>query len=290
MATELPFTGERFTPECVREMSYEHWHRYALAAPLTAGRKVLDLACGEGYGSHLLSQAASDVTGMDRHEPSIKHARQRYTAENLKFVIGNATRIPMPSDTFDAIVSFETLEHLREQEQMLSEFARVLADDGFLILSSPDKAVYSDARGYRNEHHVRELYQQELESLLKVHFPAVRLLGQALLFQSCAWPLDPQEQDGWEPWFHQDEAAQVQATPPVPAMYFVAICARQRDQLPKLPRLSLYSDAAQSVYRHYEHEIRKNMQAGAIVADRDAQIEALTQRVAELERQLKGEG
>ena len=54
----LPFTGERFTPECVREIWYEHWHRYAFARRLGAGRRVLDAACGEGYGSALLAKVA----------------------------------------------------------------------------------------------------------------------------------------------------------------------------------------------------------------------------------------
>ena len=62
----LPFTGERFTPECVREIWYEHWHRYVFARRIAAGRRVLDAACGEGYGSALLADVAAQVVGVVR--------------------------------------------------------------------------------------------------------------------------------------------------------------------------------------------------------------------------------
>ena len=61
----LPFTGERYTPERGREIAYEHWHRYALARPLAAGRRVLDAACGEGYGSALQARIASRSPFLD---------------------------------------------------------------------------------------------------------------------------------------------------------------------------------------------------------------------------------
>ena len=61
----LPFTGERYTPERDREIAYEHWHRYAFARVLAPGRRVLDAACGEGYGSALLARAGGQVLGVD---------------------------------------------------------------------------------------------------------------------------------------------------------------------------------------------------------------------------------
>ena len=74
MSENLEFTGERFTPECTREIRYEHYHRYAVAAEWVKGRKVLDAACGEGYGSHWLAQRADSVTGIDVSAEAIAHA------------------------------------------------------------------------------------------------------------------------------------------------------------------------------------------------------------------------
>src|SRR5690625_588057 len=75
-SSALEFTGERFTPECVREMAYEHWHRYAWAAQVVAGKSVLDAACGEGYGSNLLAARARSVTGLDISEAAIEQDRK----------------------------------------------------------------------------------------------------------------------------------------------------------------------------------------------------------------------
>src|SRR5689334_11915356 len=90
----LPFTGERFTPECVREIWYEHWHRYAFARRLVQGKRVLDCACGEGYGSALLADGAAEVVGVDIDAAAIAHAEERYGARaNLRYEKGDATAL-----------------------------------------------------------------------------------------------------------------------------------------------------------------------------------------------------
>ena len=274
MNDELEFTGERFTPECVREIRYEHFHRYAFARDLVAGKRVLDAACGEGYGSALLAASAVSVTGVDRSEQSIAHARGRYQAPNLDFQAADCLALPFGADSFDCIVSFETLEHLAEHDGLLSEFRRVLRPAGFLLLSSPDKAVYSEQLQNRNEFHVRELYREELEALLQAHFPAFRLYGQKLLFQSAIWSLDGAPGVG----LLQDSGAEVRASAVLnhEPVYFIALCAAEERYLPGVANgLSLFDDAGESVYRHYHHEIRKNMAAGEILAARDHELAQL---------------
>lgn len=98
----LPFTGERFTPECVREIWYEHWHRYAFARSLARGKRVLDAACGEGYGSAVLAAEATAVTGVDIDAQAIAHAQARYAGHaNLRFLRSDVTTLPFPDHAFD---------------------------------------------------------------------------------------------------------------------------------------------------------------------------------------------
>lgn len=277
----LAFTGERFTPECVREIWYEHWHRYAFALDLVRGKRVLDAACGEGYGSALLARSAASVVGVDLSEAAIAHARQRYGARpNLQFVQGDATQLPFEDARFDVVVSFETLEHLHAQERLIEGFARVLAEDGVLVISSPDKRTYSDAMGFQNEFHVRELYREELIDLLSPHFRSIRLYGQKLLFQSALWSLD-RTPGASQLWTSPD------AGDPAPSpgldyapIYYVAVCGR--GELPvDLPALSLFGDRDESVYAHYNHEVRKNMAAGARIAELEAEVARLQAQAAD---------
>lgn len=271
----LPFTGERFTPECVREIWYEHWHRYAFARGLAAGRRVLDAACGEGYGSALLADVAADVVGVDIDARTVAHARERYASRpRLRFECADATRLPFEAGAFDLVVSFETLEHLAAQEELLAGFARVLAGDGVFVVSSPDKRTYSDATGFRNEFHVRELYRDELLTLLHAHFPHIRLYAQKLAFQSVLWSQDGIAGGRSEVWNADHDGTGIAAGFGFDPVYHVAVCSRR--PLPdSLPGLSLFGDREESVYAHYNHEIRKNMSAGARIAELEAELAAL---------------
>lgn len=272
MSEELEFDGERFTPESVREIWYEHMHRYAFAARFVDGLDVLDAACGEGYGAAMLAATAASVTAIDNSGRAVAHASARYRTEKLEFRQADCCALPFEEDAFDCVVSFETIEHLEDQEGMLAEFRRVLKPDGFLLISSPDKKVYSDATGFENPHHVRELYAGEFRELLKARFPAVRMLGQKLMFHSAIWPLDDAPPLVLQQTF-QDGRSQSVRRPVPEAMYLLAFCAAEDAALPGLEHgLCLFDDAEESVYAHYHHEIRKNMAAGAILEERDRQL------------------
>ena len=130
----LPFTGERFTPECVREIAYEHWHRYAFAVSLVRDKQVLDAACGEGFGAAMLATNAQSVQAVDIDSASIGHAKKRYgQQDNLAFLQADVTQLDRLADkSFDVIISFETLEHV-----YFDEFSELL-DRHF-----PAKKLYS---------------------------------------------------------------------------------------------------------------------------------------------------
>ena len=275
MSGSLEFTGERFTPECKREIWYEHFHRYVLAARWCANTRTLDAACGEGYGSALLAQAGASVKAVDISQQAIAHAKQRYgQLAGLEFHVSDCLALPFDDDEFDRVVSFETLEHLQEHDRLLAEFRRVLKPDGFLILSSPDKATYSDGQDTANEFHVKELYRDELEALIGRHFPASRLLGQKLAFHSAVWSMDKVEHVTLDQ-VSEGGVGTLQGIAQAP-MYFIALCAADPASLPDLDgQLWLFDDSEETVYQHYYGEIRRNMAAGGILAGLQEEIERL---------------
>ena len=159
----LEWTGERLTTAATGQVEVEHLHRYLLARHLTRGLDVLDIASGEGYGSAFLAQTSRSVVGVETDPVSVGHARSSYVFENLRFVEGSAQSIPLDDHSVDCVVSFETLEHFYDQEQFLAEIRRVLRPGGKLIVSSPDRDIYSQQGRPSNPYHVRELTQIEFE-------------------------------------------------------------------------------------------------------------------------------
>jgi ubiquinone/menaquinone biosynthesis C-methylase UbiE len=134
----LDATGERLIPEAYAGeiVLAEHVARYRLAGRLAPGRRVLDAACGEGYGTAMLAAAgAASVVGVDVDEQTVAHARRRY---ELDVRVGDVGRLPFADAAFDLVVSFETIEHVPDPEAALNEFTRVLAPDGLLIVSTPN--------------------------------------------------------------------------------------------------------------------------------------------------------
>jgi SAM-dependent methyltransferase len=245
----LAFTGERFLPEIRGPIWYEHWHRYAAVAPAARGKRVLDAACGEGYGSFLLAAAAQSVVGVDISPDAIAHARSRYARPNLAFAAGSVTALPLDSASVDLVVSFETIEHLAEQQQMLGEFRRVLTPDGALIVSSPNRPVYNEGGGIENHYHVRELDRAELRRVLDEHFPAQAWYGQRVLAQSALWA---EADHASAPTFVMLAGDQPShATAPADPMYFVVACAANGVTLPVLPSLSLFDDGTLALWRDY---------------------------------------
>ncbi len=254
---KLTFTGERYHPEVPREMAYEHWHRYAFVMELARGRQILDAACGEGYGAALLARTAASVLGVDLSAEAIAHATACYAHPRLRFQQGDVRTLDgVAAESIDLVVSFETLEHVAEHEEMLAAFSRVLKPDGLLVLSTPDRHTYSEISGHRNPHHVRELYRHEFAALLQRYFAQHRLYGQRMVAHSLLWRLD--DGSGATTAFTQD-GDEVFAGLRIQPMYYLAVCAKRNEALAELSALSCFTDAQQSVYAHYQQVIRDLM-------------------------------
>lgn len=173
----LPFTGERFIPDMSEKyIVAEHYQRYNAVLNIVKGKKVLDAACGAGYGTALMASVAEEVTGIDISSEAISFANHRYSdIRNARYLEASIAELPFSDNTFDVIISFETIEHVDEdlQNKFLKEIKRCLKDDGILVMSSPDKRTYSDLPGFNNEFHVKEFYFDEFDAFLHREFKYV---------------------------------------------------------------------------------------------------------------------
>ena len=277
MSDALEFTGERFVPGARGEIWVEHWHRYHFASRFAGGMRVVDAACGEGYGSALLARAAASVVGADLSAQAIAHAKATYAGvPNLSFAQAPCTKLPLADASADLFVSFETVEHIHEQEEFLDEIARVLAPDGLLLLSCPNKREYSDRRGFANEFHVKELYRDELESLVSRRFPHSRWYGQRPSFFSVIAP-EPRAEAGHLAEVSEANPAEAGAALGEP-LYFLVAASRSIGAVEVLPAtLSVLADRDDWAHRDYEKVMRE---LGITVA----RGEALEKQVAERAR------
>ena len=280
------FTGERFIPGAGGEIAYEHCHRYAFARRFAAGRRVLDAACGEGYGTALLGAVAVDATGVDIDAATIAHARATYgDRHNVRFATGSVAALPFPAASFDVVVSFETIEHLaaRDQPPMLAEFARVLAPGGLLVLSSPNKRRYSDERDHRNPFHRHELYRDDLARLLDPAFPHRRWFHQQPSYASAIWREGSAgDADLCEAWSGGSDAVAPMAASD--GLYYIILAAATAEALPwTAPRVSLYTDRDDTELARVQSNATDVIRLDLVLADRDAALRSQAAHVAHLE-------
>ena len=215
----LEATGERFLPdEQQGELVHaEHLARYLFAAQLASSRRVLDAACGEGYGTALLSVGASSATGVDVDERTVEHARSRHPGPN--FVAGDVRELPFGDGSFDLVVCFETIEHVPDPERVLAELRRVMAADALLLVSTPNKHQYL----VENEFHEREFFHEEFVALLEARFERVDVLLQHNWLTSAVLPAQLARQaSGDQPL--DVELRKVAGIEPGGELYTLALC------------------------------------------------------------------
>ncbi|MGO9229074.1 MAG: methyltransferase domain-containing protein [Bryobacteraceae bacterium] len=241
------FTGERLIPGQVDvDLLNEHLARYAFAARLAHGKRVLDAGCGAGYGSAELAGPAASVTGADIAVSAVEFARANYHLFNLAFEQASCGQLPHPDGCFDLVVAFEVIEHLEAWREFLLEVRRVLAPSGQLVVSTPNKLYYTESRGLHgaNPFHVHEFDFEEFRGALEAVFPHVTLFLENHVEGVTFQPHRPG--DTIETRVDAGEAA------PDESHFFLAVCAHR----PQVGNPTfVYIPRAANVLREREHHI-----------------------------------
>lgn len=163
----------------------DHLARYEWAAHHCKGKRVLDVATGTGYGANILRRnGAAEVVAVDREQGALDYAAERYGTDGLRWVHGNAYELPFQAE-FDVVISFETIEHLKEPERFVRECKRVVKPGGQFIVSTPENV----GGPFCSEFHEFEYNRQEFRELLERNFPRVELLGQRRELTNSIQPL-----------------------------------------------------------------------------------------------------
>jgi SAM-dependent methyltransferase len=176
------FSLRRWSPPWLR---YEHLTRYEWVRQFTNSSRVIDAACGTGYGSEIICRTggAIRVDGFDISHDAIADAVAAFgSREGLSYRVADATKLPVEDGSCDVYVCFETIEHVQEPDRLLAEARRVLHRPGKFVVSTPNRDVVAPGTGFEhrpfNPAHLREYNRAELESLLSQFFPAMEWFGQ----------------------------------------------------------------------------------------------------------------
>lgn len=175
------WNGERLNPTDTTAIELAiHLQRYLFASDYASGKRILDASCGAGYGSYFLkTKGAMEVHGVDICAEAIAFAKHYYFIDNVRFEIMDVEDMRFDNNFFDVVVSFETVEHLRQTSKFFSELTRVLKQDGLFIFSVPNKQYYSDA-GIKNRFHFNEMYYADIERLSRQFFKRSRFYYQLI--------------------------------------------------------------------------------------------------------------
>ena len=174
----LALTGERTLPDVPEENYWFQRHLvvYEWIAARVGGLRVVDMACGEGYGSSVLARTAGQVVGVDANPEAHEHARLRYVRPNLRFA---RTMVETYDEPCDAVVFLQTIEHVQDPGAVLGRFKALIGPDGVAYVSTPNVLTLAPKGAERsgNPWHVREYRPEEFAELCRAHFSRVQLLG-----------------------------------------------------------------------------------------------------------------
>lgn len=300
----LEWTGERYLPFiepsiCGAQIHYEHLHRYAFVAQYVKGKKVLDLASGEGYGTYILSKTADYVVGVEIDHQAVNHASNTYIKENIEFKEGSILNIPIEGEhIFDVIVCFEAIEHIEDHGTLFTEIKRLLKENGILIISTPNKKLYSDDTGYNNQFHVKELYYSEFLTILKKNFSNIYVFGQRVFSGSSIYPASMKATTSSSEFVIslEDSRFSFDKDDDKVPIYFIAIASNEKLS-PKSIQRSYLVDKSNTEIAIFQDIIKQNsatihslehtiIQKDSLLATAAANIQSLEQVVIQKDSQL----
>lgn len=161
----------------------DHFIRYDFAKKFCENKKVLDIACGSGYGTNILSQIAKEIIWMDVSKDAIKFNKNTYKLNNWEFIYYDWKINPFTNKTFDVIISFETIEHIVEYNNFLKELKRVLKDNWILIISTPNFL----GEIWKNKYHVSNFKHEKFIEIVGKYFNIEKIYYQWKHFYPFPW-------------------------------------------------------------------------------------------------------
>lgn len=268
----IEFMRERYVPGTWSKIAeYEHLPRYELAKRVAVGKTVLDFGCGTGYGSAALATVAARVTGLDIDAPAIAWAKATHAHAGLEFYRCDDLGASLPAASFDMVTCFEMIEHVDFDTQCaaVAAMARLLRQDGLLIISTPNPAV---TRLYgANPYHLREMTSEEFLQLLMVEFSHVRILEQRVR-HSIAFDLEAAS---------PARALQTlgQTAVQAPPLAYIAFCSRQA--FPDVGAAIMF-DETSDVIRNFLQQEQKLTAARFAVYSQAEQVYSQAEQIEQL--------
>ncbi|WP_418026704.1 methyltransferase domain-containing protein [Paenibacillus sp. JJ1722] len=188
---DIKFTGERLVinqdvKDNFNNVLEEHLRRYELACEYSKDKIILDAACGAGYGSKMMKSAgAAMVVGVDIDQDSVNNAKRTYHADNINFMYGDVNKLPFKDETFDMVVSFETIEHIANGADWIKESARLLKEEGLFLVSTPNRSITNPGNYFEeqplNQHHCFEYNITEFIGELMNEYDILDIFGQSYI-------------------------------------------------------------------------------------------------------------
>ncbi len=241
-------TGERLIPEGnAKTLTYgEHISRYQSVLTMVKDKIVLDVASGTGYGAKMISNHAKHVTAVDYNADALAYAQENYGADNISYVEADAHSLPFKDATFDVVVSFETIEHLKRPDVFVQEVKRVLKPDGVFCVSTPNDDEFMEG----NTFHIHEFRLPELQEIINEHFRNAKYYCQATYLGVALMNFDEMRAGGVV-----DEAAITFGQPESKAVYFLVVAGDS--QLPTMKTNAVLADRW-STKEDYERDLARN--------------------------------